>query len=84
MLEDKMDVVIWLKYLIKLQNIRMPDFPQQVDLIVETKHRFNIILKHRFADGLESEFASFTHVGDLVDFREIPFSNKIADLILGT
>ena len=77
-----MNIIVWFEYFVKLENIWVTNFSQQVDFIVETEHRFDVILKHGFADSLKSKLTSFTRMCDLVDFRKIAFSNKVADLIL--
>ena len=50
MFQDQMNVGLRLKYLIELQHIRMSNFPEQTNLIMNAHHTFNIVLKHCLID----------------------------------
>lgn len=59
MLQDQVDVVFGLEDLIQLQDIGMPDLPQEVDFIVESQNALQIIFEHRLVYCFERELPLF-------------------------
>lgn len=81
-LEYQVDVVLRLEYLIELQDVGVSDFPKQIDLVMETQNRFDVVFEHFFVDCLKSKLSLGGGVVHLVDLGEVSLTDDVADLVL--
>ena len=84
MLQNQMDVIVWFEYLIKLQHIWMPNFPQQVYFIMQPKNAFDIVFEHCFIYCFQCKFSFIAIVSYFINFRKVSFSYKASDVVLAS
>lgn len=84
MLYDQVDVVVRLKDFIELEDIWVADLPQQIDFIMKSKNRFNILIKHLFLNSLQRKFSLLCRVRDFKNFGKVSFSDYLAYVVLAS
>lgn len=82
MLQNQMDVIIWFEYLVELQHIRMSNFPQQVDFIMQPKNAFDVVFEHCFIYCFQCKLSFIAIVGYFINFREVSFSYNVPNVVL--
>ena len=84
MLENQMDIIVRLEYFVELQNIRVPDFSEQVYFVMEWEHRFYVVIKHFFRNCFQSKLSFICWIKNFVHFCEVSFANDISDLVMAS
>jgi len=79
--EDQVDVVVRLKYLVQLKHVGVPDLAQEIDFVVQTQHRLDVVFEHLLADCLQSKLPLGRRVDNLVDFREVALPDDVAYVV---
>ena len=60
----------------------MADLPQQIDFIMKSKNRFNILIEHLFLNSLQRKFSLLCCVRDFKNFSKVSFSDYLAYVVL--
>lgn len=84
MFDDQVNVVVRLEDLIELEHIWVADLSEEVDLVVQAEHALNIVLEHRFLNGLQGKLALLRRMGRLKNLGEVTFSDDLADLVVAS
>ena len=81
---DQVNVVVRLEDLVELQHVWVPNLSEEIDLVVQAQDALDVILKHRFLDGLESKLALLCGMRGLKDLGEVAFSDDLANLVVAS
>lgn len=82
MLQYQMNICFWLKYLVKLKHIRMPNLPEQRYLVMYPHHTFYIVFEHRFIDRFQRKLTFGCGILNFVNLGKVTFSNNVSNIIM--
>ena len=84
MFQNQMNIVVRFEDFVELEDVWVPNLPQQANLIMQAKDGFDVVLEHRLIYGLQSKLSLFDRIMYLVNLCKIALANDVTYLILAS